>query len=248
MPPPKARTYKVLRAVFFLKRFLSPFFLSLALILSLLGNPTQSAESKVPHWVADLPVPQNQPLYLVVKGVFSSQEEAKNLQKFIQQLMTKYPGDGLDITDRYEGLAPGQFVVGTLFDSKDRAQWWIDFSYRNRKIAKGTIQQVQLKKGKSELPYMPSAYRSSQKQLLTEQEALAKVKALPDINRLAKSKKLQYKFTDYPRNGDLRYEIEVLEDRGKRRDGLMVDFIMVSALNGDITERLSEALAQKSSR
>ena len=217
-------------------------------MLLAISSQAQSSQGKIPPWVTDLPVPQNEPLYLVVKGIFSSREEAENLQRFIQQLMMKYPGDKVDESDHYEGLPPGQFVVGTLFDSKDRAQWWINFSYRNRKISKGSIQQVRLIKGKSELPYMPSAYRGSHKQLLTEQEALAKVKALPDIVRLTKSKKLQYKFTDYPRNGDLRYEIEVLEDRGKRRDGLMVDFIMVSALTGEITERLSEALAQKSSK
>lgn len=219
-----------------------------SLIFVFFNNQEAYSRNKIPPWVSDLPIPKNESLYLVIKGIYSSREEAEKLQKFIQQLMVKYPGDRVDSTDHYEGLPPGQYVVGTLFDNHKRAQWWIDFSYRNRQITKGEIQEVRLKKSKSSLPYMPSSHRGSEKRLLTEQEALARVKALPDILKLAKSKKLKYKFTDYPRNGDLRYEIEVLEDRGKRKDGLMIDFIMVSALNGDITERLSEALAQRSSR
>ncbi|HEX5033963.1 MAG TPA: hypothetical protein VFW62_05740, partial [bacterium] len=82
------------------------------------------------------------------------------------------------------------------------------------------------------------------KALVSEEEALAQVKALPDVKRLATRKKLRYKFTDYPRNGDLRYEIEIMEDKGKK-DPIMVDFVMVSAISGQVVERLSEALGQK---
>lgn len=203
----------------------------------------EKGSSKVPPWVADLPIPKNEPIFLVVKGTFPNRPAAEKLQKFIQQLMVKYPGDGVDSTDRYQGLKPGQFVVGTLFDSRDRAHWWMDFSYRNRKISKGTLKEVKLI-GDSRLPYMPSPSRGGQKRLLTEQEALEKAQALPDLAKLGKLKKLKYKITDYPKNGDLRYEVEILEDRGKR-DGLMVDFVMVSAMDGKITERFSESLGRK---
>jgi hypothetical protein len=91
---------------------------------------------------------------------------------------------------------------------------------------------------------MPSAISGAPKRILSEEEALEHVKAISDIKAMALEKKLQYKFTDYPRNGDLRYEIEVMEDRGTM-DPLMIDFVMISALNGQVTERYSESLGQK---
>ena len=196
-----------------------------------------------PHWVAEVPIPKNEKLYLVLKGSFSDQKSAEELRRFIQQLMVKVPGDGIDTSDAYSGLPARKYIVGTLFDTRERALWWMDFSYRNRKVGKGTIKEVMVVK-ESVLPYMPSASRPRPKALVSEEEAMAQVKALPDVKRLSALKKLVYKFTDYPRNGDLRYEIEVMEDKGKR-DPVMVDFVMVSAISGEVVERLSEALGQK---
>lgn len=196
----------------------------------------------LPPWVTDVQIPKNETLILVVKGVFASKSEAESLSGFIQQLMGTTPGDGFDVSDIYSGQAPGKYIVGMLFDSKDRAKWWMDFSYRNRKISKGTLHEVKIS-GDSHLPYMPAASRGGEKRLLSEADALGRVKALPDVQALGRAKKLVFKFTDFPRNGDLRYEIEILEDRG-RGDPRMVDFVMVSALNGEITERYSTALGQ----
>jgi hypothetical protein len=220
-------------------------FLALFLIgpISLAAVEKKKAAGETPHWVADVPIPKNEKLYLVMKGSFSDKKGAEELRRFVQQLMVKIPGDGVDSSDAYSGLPSGKYIVGTLFDTKDRALWWMDFSYRNRKVGKGVLKEVVVVK-ESTLPYMPSASRPRPKALVTEEEALAQVKALPDVKRLAARKKLHYKFTDYPRNGDLRYEIEVLEDKGKR-DPVMVDFVMVSAMNGQVVERLSEALGQK---
>jgi hypothetical protein len=202
----------------------------------------EAADAKAPPWVTNLPIPKNEKLLVVVKGVFSSKAEAERLQKFIQQLMVSYPGDRVDATDAYQGLPKGKWLVGTLFDGKERAKWWMDYSYRNREISKGRIEEVVLI-GESRLPYMPDAVRGGQKRLLTETEAIERVRVLPDVKKLAVAKKLRYKISDYPRNGDLRYEVEILEDRG-RKDGVMVDFVMVSALNGDITERFGQSLGK----
>ncbi|HKX12032.1 MAG TPA: hypothetical protein VJP40_02680, partial [bacterium] len=60
----------------------------------------------------------------------------------------------------------------------------MDFSYRNRKVGKGTIKEVTVVKA-SNLPYMPSASRPRPKALISEEEALAQVKALPDVKRLS---------------------------------------------------------------
>lgn len=218
------------------------------LVLLLFMAPGLNAAGKkpitaLPHWVTQIPVPQNETLYLVLKGSFSSRSQAEELQRFIQQLMVKTPGDGIDSSDHYQGLPGGKYLVGMLFDTRERALWWMDFSYRNRKVGKGVLKEVKVTRD-SALPYMPSASRPRPKPLVPEDQALAQVKALPDVQRLAAQKKLQFKFTDYPRNGDLRYEIEILEDRG-RLDPVMIDFVMVSAINGQVVERLSEALGQK---
>ncbi len=211
------------------------------LVLGLFGYPqglnAKTPPAETPHWLQSLPIPQNEELFLVVKGTYPSLTQAQKIQGFIAQLMGTTPPDRIDTTDKYPGVNSGKFLVGMLFDSRERAQWWIDFSYRNRTIPKGQVHRVKVQ-GNSELPYMPDAVRQGKKRLLTQSEALAKVKALSDIQQLSLRKKLIYKFTDFPRNGDLRYEIEVLEEKEKK-DPLMVDFIMVSALTGDITERLS---------
>jgi hypothetical protein len=226
------------------RRFSAIFFFFLAgLSLPSLAAEKKKASGGNPHWVADVPIPKNEKLFLVLKGSFSDKKSAEDLRRFIQQLMVKVPGDGIDSSSAYSGLPAGKYIVGTLFDTRERALWWMDFSYRNRKVGKGTIKEVTVT-GDSSLPYMPSASRPRPKALVSEAEAMAQVKALPDVKRLATRKKLHYKFTDYPRNGDLRYEIEVLEDKGKK-DPIMVDFVMVSAINGQVVERLSEALGQK---
>lgn len=217
-------------------------FFAVLLVSGLLHAAPPVKKNALPPWVADMAIPQNESLVLVVKGVFSSRAEANQLAAFIQQLMGTTPGDGVDVSDHYSGLPKGRYIVGMLFDAKDRAKWWMDFSYRNQKISKGTVYDTKVV-GQSLLPYMPAATRIGQKRLVSESEALARVKALPDVVQLARVKKLLYRFTDYPRNGDLRYEIEILEDRGKG-DPRMVDFVMVSALNGEVTERYSSALGR----
>ncbi len=219
--------------------------LSLAMALGLLSAGISSvwASQDRPHWMTALnPLPQ-ETFLLVVKGVYQSRSEAERVQKFITQLMGTTPPDQVDVTDHYEGLPPGKYFIGMLFDSQERAKWWIDFSYRNRQVPKGEIHRVKLKQP-SVLPYMPDAVREGKKRLLSSEEAIHRVRSLQDVQRLSQDKALIYKITDYPRNGDLRYEVEILEAKGKHRDPIMVDFVMVSAINGEITERLSAALGQ----
>jgi hypothetical protein len=199
---------------------------------------TGAVARDLPHWVTDLPIPQNEEMYLVVKGTYPTRGAAEAVQKFIEQLMGTTPPDQVDATDKYQGLTGGKYLVGTLFDSPERAKWWIDFSYRNRTLPKGEIKKIVVT-ASSDLPYIPDPVRNGRKRLLSKEEALSRIQALPDIKTLATRKKLLYKFIDYPRNGDLRYEIEVMEVKGRGKHPVMVDFLMVSALNGDITERLS---------
>lgn len=218
--------------------------LSVGLFLGGISRSFAAELPKAPPWVADIPVPQNEPIYLVVKGIYASESQAQKVQQFISQLMGTIPPDRLDETDHYVGLPPGKYLVGMLFDSRERASWWIDFSYRNRKIPKGQIKRVRVR-GISKLPYMPDPVRDGVQRLLSQQEALARVQALPDIKYLALRKKLEFKITDFPRNGDLRYEVEILEDKGNQHDPVMVDFVLVSALNGEITERFSRSLGRR---
>lgn len=205
-------------------------------LVVLLGGPALAHGT--PAWITDLPIPQNEEMFLVVKGTYPTRGSAEAVQRFIEQLMGTTPPDQVDNTEKYQGLSGGKYLVGMLFDSPERAKWWIDFSYRNRTLPKGEVKRVVVK-GTSDLPYMPDPVRNGKKRLLTQEEALNRVKALPDIKILATRKNLLYKFIDYPRNGDLRYEIEVMEPQGRGKHPLMVDFLMVNALDGDITERLS---------
>ncbi len=225
---------KLLKNSVSLVLFFGLFFLSNSALSK--NKKIESPPQDLPIWVSDLPVPQNQSIYLVVKGTFTTSEQAEKRRQFIQQLIPKTPVDGVDRSDSYQGLPKGKYIVGMLFDTPERAQWWMSFSYRNRTIPKGSLKTVKVI-GDSRLPYMPSL------KLIDETKALQSVKQLPDIQKLDEQKKLIYKFTDYPRNGDLRYEVEILEDRG-HRPPLMVDFVMVCALDGKVVERLSEALKQ----
>jgi hypothetical protein len=210
----------------------------LSILILLLSFLSTAQASQGPAWVADIPIPQNEEMFLVVKGTYRTQPAAEAVQKFIEQLMGTTPPDQVDTTEKYQGVVGNPYLVGMLFDSQERARWWINFSYRNRTIPRGEIKRVKVK-GISALPYMPDPVRNGQKRLLSPEEAVNRVKDQPDIKKLALRKDLLYKFTDYPRNGDLRYEIEVMESKGQGKIPVMVDFLMVSALNGDITERLS---------
>ncbi len=217
--------------------------IALVFCILLMGGAGTLASQDRPHWMGALnPLPQ-ETFFLVVKGFYGERSEAEKVQKFITQLMGTTPPDQIDTSDYYEGLPPGKYFVGMLFDSQERANWWIDFSYRNRKVPKGEIHRVTLKKS-SVLPYMPDAVRNGKKRLLSSEEAIHRVRSLQDVQKLSQGKPLIYKITDYPRNGDLRYEVEILEAKGKHRDPVMVDFVMVSAVNGEITERLSAALGK----
>ncbi|MCE9625116.1 MAG: hypothetical protein K8R69_06660, partial [Deltaproteobacteria bacterium] len=162
--------------------------LLLAVFVPALSAAGKKPAGGLPHWVTEIPIPQNAPMFMVVKGVFASKSQAEDLQRFIQQLMVKIPGDGVDVTEHFEGLPSGKYVVGMLFDTRERAQWWMEFSYRNRKIGRGTIKEVKVTR-ESTLPYMPSASRPRPKPLVTEEQAMAQAKALPDLKRLAAAKK-----------------------------------------------------------
>ncbi len=218
----------------------------LSLFILFLFSFFQSALARtndIPHWVKDLPILKEQSYYIVVKGFYPTQAQAQSTEKLIKHLMGSTPADKWDSTDKYQGLPKGKFLVGMLFDSEVRAKWWMTFSYRNRKISKGQIFKVKIIEP-SQLPYMPDPVRVGRKSLLTKEEALSRVQSLPDVKALAVRKKLLYKVTDYPRNGDLRYEIEILEKRKDQEHPIMIDFIMVSALNGQITERLSASFGK----
>ncbi|MCB1214754.1 MAG: hypothetical protein KDK66_04685 [Deltaproteobacteria bacterium] len=201
---------------------------------------------RAPYWVKDFPIPEGQSLFLVSKGLYPSQAQAKKTQAFIAQLMGSVPPDQVDLSDHYEGLPKGRYVIGTLFDSRARANWWIEFSYRNRKLPKGTIVPVR-KKGPSQLIYYPEASRHGPEALIDESRAIALVKSLPDVQKLQKNlgSALRFEVIDYPRTYDLRYEIKMSKKVPGRRDPVMLDFFMVSAQPGvknPITERFSRSM------
>ncbi|HKX12033.1 MAG TPA: hypothetical protein VJP40_02685 [bacterium] len=83
-------------------RFIAAGFLTLGLLSPLSAADIKKKLSAVsPHWVADVPIPQNEKLFLVLKGSFSDKKSAEDLRRFIQQLMVKVPGDGIDSSDAY---------------------------------------------------------------------------------------------------------------------------------------------------
>lgn len=178
----------------------------------------------------EVPVPIQKPIYLVVKGNYASQSEAKNVQNIIQHGLGNKAGDGI-IESRYvEGFPQGRWVVGSFFDSPSKAQWWIEYSYRNPKLPKPLIKKTQLLQASSALPYFPEALHEGKKRFYSEEEVLEKVQALSDVKGLKKKGEVKLKVLSYPRSGDYQYEVEILEAVGKNKYRAH-DFVKFSADN-----------------
>lgn len=139
------------------------------------------AAAQAHSWNVKIPLSSSQDYHVVVKGMYPSANEAKNIQGLIQTTLKDIPGDAVVKSDLFASLPKGQWVVASLFDTKERAQWWIKFSTRNPKVPKANIYQSKLlAPSVGNLPYFPDAAIANSK-FISEAEAIALVKQTPDV-------------------------------------------------------------------
>lgn len=195
-------------------------------------------------WNVVLDAPVQEDLYIVVKGVYANLNDAKETQSLIQTTLKNIPADGIVSSNKLHGFPKNKFVVASLFDDPGRAKWWMQFSHRNPRLPNPQMKQIKLLEN-VDLPYLPSSSRKTEKRFISEKEAIDLVKNVSDIKILRAQNPLKFMITDYPRSGDLRYEVEVLKLTKNNPRGVMVDFFMVDAVNQKITERFTQSIKPK---
>ncbi len=212
-------------------RILLPLFL-LAFLLPGLSEAKKKKEETAVPIVREVAQPLNAPLFAVIKGVFPTQAKALSTQAFIQQLLVNTPSDGLIESAKLSGLPKGKWVIASLFDSEEKAKWWLHFSDRNNKLPRPQIKQIQLAESAPSLPYFPEAKRDEVQRFHTEEEVLIRLKELPDLKKMLEKdkKELKFIFTTYPRTNDFRYEVEVMEPL-PNGNFVAYDFINVDAFD-----------------
>ena len=211
------------------------FLVALSVGLSLLPH---AVHAKRYPWNVHIPIPVGEPVYLVIKGVYDSSHQARQTQQLIQVTLKDIPADGVIVSDALAGFPQGKWVVASVFDTAERAQWWANFSHRNPTLPKPYVKKTTLLK-LVELPYLPNSHRANQRRFMSEDEAINLVKGLDDVRQLQNKQGVKFLITDYPRSGDLRYEVEVLAVKAGKPHGVMYDFFMVDAVNQKVTERYS---------
>lgn len=209
------------------------------LLISLLvfSSPLLAYSPAAPRY---LTAPQQENVYLVVKGVFDTKAEAEETRKFIQQLLVRTPADGLIASENLQGFPVGKWVIASVFDEEAKAKWWMHFSDRNKKLPRPYIKKTQVLRKAEALPYFPEAMRGGERRFASEREILSQIDELPDVRELKKGGELKVQFTKYPRTEDLRYEVEILKKKGN--NFISYDFVKVDAQRPESFTRFSDKL------
>ncbi len=191
-------------------------------------------------WNVQYPLPLDREVYLCIKGIYANHSAAKQALHLIQTTLKDIPADSIISSAVLNQFGSEQWIVGSVFDDMETAKWWAHFSHRNPTLGKPKIVTAKFNK-KTSTNYFPHAKMGNEKRFLTEQEAINLVKKSPDIQQLGMQHKLKFVITDYPRSGDVRYEVEVLKLQDTKGQGVMVDFFMVDAVGKRITERYTDS-------
>ncbi len=220
--------------------------LFLFVLLSFFQNFPLCADAKennIPEVVVkpEVAIPEKKPVYAVIKGIFPSNEKALATQAFIQQLLVNTPADGIIESSKLAGFPKEKWIIASVFDSEEKAKWWMEFSDRNNKLPRPFIQKTELIEAQAGLPYFPEAIRDGIRRFSTEEEVLARIHQIADIADLQKKSPLKFLFLSYPRSGDYSYEVEVLQDQGEGKF-IAYDFIALDAFDLNRHSRYLESL------
>lgn len=205
----------------------------------LLGKEDKKRE--VPLSSPEIVIPAGSPVFLVVKGIFKTREEAVRTLEFIQELLVKTPADGIISSNQLKGFPPNQWVIASAFDSEKKAKWWLDFGDRNKTLPKPFIRKAELAEETLEIPYFPDAIRENFQRFHTEEEVLKRIQKFPDVQNLQKQGNVKFLFIRYPRTRDYSYEVEILEEKSPGHS-TAYDFVVISAVDLNHYSRLNESL------
>lgn len=210
-------------------------FISLLLFFSLFTGSVQYCDATAINKEGEVLIPVNEPVFIVVKGVFNSKEEAEKTRAFIQQLLVKTPGDGVIESHKLEGFPAQKWVVGSVFDSQEKAKWWMLFGDRNPSLPKAHVKATKLLESSDQVPYFPDPERQGQKRFFTEEEVLARLHQFPDVVALKQKSPIKVVFLSFPRTGHYVYDVEIMKAEGNQF--VAYDFISLFAGNLDKYKR-----------
>ncbi len=174
-------------------------------------------------------IPVNEPIYVVVKGIYSSRAEAEKTRAFIQQLLVKTPADGIIESQKLEGFPPQKWIIASAFDSEQKAKWWMLFGDRHPQLPKVQVKQTRLMETSFEIPYFPDPERQGQKRFYNEEEVVARLHQFPDVMALKQQAPIKVVFLSFPRTGNYVYEVEIMKSEGSKF--VAYDFISLFAGN-----------------
>lgn len=180
----------------------------------------------------EIPLPVNEPIYVVVKGAFPSKQEAEKTRAFIQQLLVKTKADGIVESEKLAGFPARQWLVVSAFDSEAKAKWWMSFGDRNPKLPKAYIRQSRLLVATDDIPYFPDPIREGEKRFFTEEEVLARIHQFPDVMSLKQKNPIKFVFLAFPRTGYYVYEVEIM----KSEQGKFIAYDFVSMFAGNLNK------------
>lgn len=180
----------------------------------------------------EIPIPLQEPIYIVVKGSFNSKAEAEKTRAFIQQLLVKTQADGIIESQKLEGFPPQKWLIASAFDSEERAKWWMLFGERNPTLPKVQIRKTRLLEPSEQIPYFPDPVRGGQKRFFDEDEVVARIHQFPDVAALKKKGPIKLLFLSFPRTGHYVYDVEVMKSEG----GKFVAYDFISFFAGNLNK------------
>ncbi|GEM_PF-6770990 len=220
------------------------YFFSIGFIF-LLGFWGLSLQASLTQKTADgeILIPVNAPLYVVVKGMFDTKQEAEKTRAFIQQLLVKTQADGMIESSKLAGFPPNKWLLASAFDSESKAKWWMLFGDRNPKLPRPRIKKTQLLEASAQIPYFPDPVRDGEQRFFTEEEVVARIHQFPDVKALKQKGSIKLVFLSFPRTHKYFYEVEVMKPEGSKF--VAYDFISVFAGNLNKYSRMMENMAKK---
>lgn len=203
--------------------------ISLGIFFSLLTGIVQYCDASAINKEGEVLIPVQEPIFVVVKGVFDSKAEAEKSQAFIQQVLVKTKADGIIESQKLEGFPAQKWLVASAFDSEERAKWWALFGDRHPSLSNPQIKRTKLLEPTFQIPYFPDPQRKGQKRFYSEDDVVARLHEFPDVMDLKQKTPIKVVFLAFPRTGHYVYEVEIMKSEGSKF--VAYDFISMFAGN-----------------